>query len=58
MIHLNKCENCLNSRTIISETGLHKICRLSDSEATDCITDLVDKKIEIQNSADGDGYGT
>ena len=45
MITLNKCEDCLNSRTVISETGMHKVCRLSDREATDCITDLVDKRI-------------
>ena len=54
MLILNKCENCLNSRTIISENGMHKICCLPDSEATDCITDLVDKRVEIKRSDGND----
>lgn len=30
------CDNCLNSRPIISENGIHYICCLSSKKATDC----------------------
>ena len=46
MIHLNKCENCIHGRRVISENGVHTICELPDKEAAECITDIKDKKKE------------
>ena len=46
MIHLNKCENCINGRRVISENGVHTSCILSPEEASDCITEVKDKKEE------------
>ena len=35
---MNKCEECLHSRVIISESGYHSVCCLSQKKATDCTT--------------------
>lgn len=35
---MSECETCLNSRPIISENGLHRVCCLSSKKAVDCIT--------------------
>ena len=35
---MSKCDNCLNSRPIVSENGMHSICTLSDKAAMNCIT--------------------
>lgn len=32
-----KCENCPNSRPIISENGLHYICTLSSKKSLQCM---------------------
>lgn len=38
---MNKtCNNCLNSRLIISENGPHPICCLSNKKALECIVDI------------------
>lgn len=34
---MNKCEECLNSRQIISENGYHATCCLSSKKAVDCM---------------------
>ena len=33
----NNCNNCLNSRVILSENGYKVICCLSDKKALECI---------------------
>lgn len=33
----DKCDVCLNRRTIVSENGYHTICSLSSKKATDCL---------------------
>ena len=40
-----KCDNCLNSRRIISENGLHSICCLSEKKAIECLMKKKDHKI-------------
>lgn len=45
MIHLNKCEDCIYNRTVLSDKGKYKICSLSSAEAADCITDIEDRKV-------------
>lgn len=37
------CETCLNSRGIISENGMHRICSLSEKTSMDCITGKKDR---------------
>jgi len=32
-----KCGNCMNSRTVISENGFHPICTLSPFDAARCV---------------------
>lgn len=49
MIHLNKCENCINGRRVISENGIHTVCTLPDDEAADCITEVKDRKESKEN---------
>jgi len=34
-----KCDNCLNSRSIISESGLHHVCSLSEKKTVDYMLD-------------------
>ena len=34
---MQKCEECLNSRPIISENGYHAVCCLSQKKAMDCM---------------------
>lgn len=33
----NNCNDCLNSRMILSENGYKVICCLSDKKAVDCV---------------------
>ena len=40
-----KCDNCLNSRRIISENGLHSICCLSEKKAMECLMKKKDYKV-------------
>lgn len=32
----HKCDRCLNSRPIVSETGLHWVCSLHPKKSVDC----------------------
>ena len=41
----NRCENCFNSRLLISENGYHYECCLWQKKATDCITKVKDHYI-------------
>jgi len=41
-----KCDKCLNSRPIMSENGLHRVCGLSnEKEAVDCLIGKVDHSV-------------
>lgn len=31
-----RCDNCANSRTIVSENGFHSVCCFSQKKAMDC----------------------
>ena len=42
-----KCDNCINSRGIISENGIHQSCCLSPKQAIDCITGKKDQQITV-----------
>lgn len=37
MVNVTKCDSCLNSRVIVSETGFYSSCCLSDKKAMDCL---------------------
>ena len=45
-----KCDNCLNSRKIISENGLHSKCCLSDKAAMNCFIGKKNRKIMVSVS--------
>jgi hypothetical protein len=51
---MQKCEKCLNSRTIISENGHHAVCCLSQKKAMDCI--MGNKSSFISVKADKEFY--
>lgn len=34
---MNKCEECVHSRPIISENGYHSVCCLSQKAMVDCL---------------------
>ena len=34
----NKCDVCLNRRTIVSENGYHVICNLCSKKVIDCLS--------------------
>ena len=38
----NRCDTCINSRTIVSENGYHSICTLSSKAAINCMTGKTD----------------
>ena len=52
MDKLNKCDNCLNSRRIISENGLHSVCCLPDKQAVECLIGRKDQKIMLPTTED------
>jgi len=45
---MGKCDRCLNSRPIMSENGLHRVCGLrNEKEAMDCLMGKDDKCVEF-----------
>ena len=32
-----RCDSCINTRSVISENGMHHVCVLSDREMMDCM---------------------
>lgn len=44
------CDNCLNSRPIISENGIHYTCTLPPKKALDCRLKLKDRSIHLNDS--------
>ena len=32
----DRCDECLNSRVVVSENGFHSVCCLSEKKAIDC----------------------
>lgn len=47
---MKKCEQCLNSRLIISENGYHTVCCLSQKAATNCILGKKNQFITLKNN--------
>lgn len=45
---MEKCDECLNSRLIVSENGYHSICTLSQKEAINCMTDEKNQFITLK----------
>ena len=45
-----KCDNCLNSRSVISESGLHHVCNLSEKKAVDCMLDKKNYNVTLHQS--------
>ena len=35
---MKNCEECINSRLVVSENGYHAVCTLSSDDAYDCLT--------------------
>lgn len=50
-----KCEDCLNSRTVISENGAHHVCCLTDTQAIDCITHKYKHRVTLKKLIDESG---
>ena len=56
---MNKCDKCLNARSIISENGLHRVCALRNEKAAmDCLMGIKSERVviypdEYENIADG-----
>lgn len=50
-----KCDTCLNSRTVISENGPHKICCLTEKETISCLIGKEDWFVELEDSKKKDG---
>lgn len=44
---MKDCNNCLKSRPIVSENGIHSICTLSPKAALNCMTGKKDGFIPI-----------
>ena len=52
---MGKCDKCLNSRPIMSENGLHRVCGLRDEqEAIGCLTGKLDSSVILRKDS-GDG---
>ena len=34
---MKECEDCINSRLVVSENGYHAICTLPEKDMTDCM---------------------
>ena len=45
MLCIKKCENCLNSRPIVSENGIHYLCSYSVKTAARCLMGKKDRYI-------------
>ena len=46
---MSKCDNCINSRVIISENGTHSICCLNDKKAVNCMLGKKDSQIKVND---------
>ena len=44
---MRKCDNCLNSRIVVSENGYHPVCCLSSKKVMECISGDKDHKVCI-----------
>jgi len=57
---MGKCDKCLNSRPIMSENGLHRVCGLSDEKAAmNCLMGKKSERVviypdEYENTAKGE----
>lgn len=50
----NKCVDCVNSRIIISENGIHYSCTLSSMSATYCMIGIRDKFEQVTINKQGE----
>lgn len=48
---LERCKNCMNSRPIVSEAGIHAACCLREGDAFECMIGVKDGFVE-RSSAD------
>lgn len=57
---MGKCDKCLNSRPIMSENGLHRVCGLPDEKAAmNCLMGKKSERVviypdEYENTAKGE----
>ena len=47
-----KCDDCLNSRPIISENGTHRACCLSGRAAVKCLNGEKDQYVGLKRRAE------
>ena len=47
---MKKCEECLNSRLVVSENGYHAVCCLSQKKAIDCMIGKKSQFVTITKS--------
>ena len=47
---MSKCEECLNSRLVVSENGYHMVCCLPEDKATDCMIGKVNHFVYLNES--------
>ena len=50
---MNKCEECVHSRPIISENGYHSVCCLSSKAMVDCLMDKKSQFITFKRDENG-----
>ena len=46
---MNNCNKCMNTRTIMSENGLHRVCALSQKAAKNCLVGKKDRFVPYVN---------
>lgn len=52
---MGKCDKCLNSRPIMSENGLHRVCGLrNEDDAIKCLTGKEDMRVVLYKDTDSD----
>ena len=45
---LKRCENCANSRPIVTETGIHAACCLREGDAFECMIGVKDRFFDVR----------
>ena len=52
---MDKCETCYNSRVVVSENGIKRICCLPKKEALQCVLDIKDYCVAMRKDKDNNG---
>lgn len=52
---LERCKNCINSRPIVSENGIHAACCLRAGDAFECMIGQQDRFVEMRQTNDHSG---